>query len=54
MDVEQHEIPFLLAQHVERLIAAGSLADRMDGRIRLQELLETRSDNRVIVCDQYS
>ena len=54
VDVEKHEIPILLAQQIERLVAAGGLADRVDGGIRLQKLLETCPDNRMVVGNQYS
>jgi hypothetical protein len=54
VNVEQHEIPFLLAQLVESLVAAGGFADGVDARIGLEKLLESRSDHRMIVRDQYS
>ena len=54
VNVEQHEIPILLAQQIERLVAAGRLAHGIDARIGFEELLESGADHRVIVCDQYS
>jgi hypothetical protein len=54
MDVEQHQVPFLPAQYIQRLVAARGLADRVDRGIRFQELPESRSNHSVIVGDQYS
>jgi hypothetical protein len=54
VDVEKHEIPFLLTQQIERLVAARRLADGIDGRVRLQKLFESGPDDGVIVGDQYS
>jgi hypothetical protein len=47
-------IPFLLPKQIERLVAAGGLANRVDGGIRLEKLLESGANDRVIVSDQYS
>jgi hypothetical protein len=54
MDVQQHQVPFLLAQQIQRLVTAGSLADGVDARISFQKLFEPSPNNRVIVGDQYS
>ena len=54
VDVEQHQIPILLAQQVQSLVAAGGFAHGVDAGICFQELLESRADYRVIVSDQYS
>ena len=54
VNVQQHQIPLVLAQLIQSLVAAGGLAYGIDARIRLQKLLEARSDHRMIVRDQYS
>jgi hypothetical protein len=54
MDIEQDEIPLLLAQQIERLVAAGRFAYGVDAGIRFQELFESGANDRVIVGDQYS
>ena len=54
VDVEQHEIPILFSQQIERLVAACGLADRVDGGICLQKLLESCPDDRMVVGNQYS
>jgi len=54
MDVEEDQIPLLLPKQIERLIAARGLADRVDGGVRLEKLLESSPNDRVIVSDQYS
>jgi hypothetical protein len=54
MDIEQDEVPLLLPQQIERLIAACRFAHGVDGRIRFQKLLESGANDRVIVGDQYS
>jgi hypothetical protein len=54
VNVEQHEIPILLTQLIEGLVAAGSLPYGIDARVGFEELLESGADNRVIVRDQYS
>jgi hypothetical protein len=54
MDVQQDQIPLLLPQQIERLIAARGLTDRVDGGVRLEKLLESGPYDRVIVGDQNS
>ena len=50
VNIEQHEIPIFAPQRIERLVAAGGFADRSDGGVRFQKLLESRPDNGVIVA----
>jgi hypothetical protein len=54
VNVEQHEIPLLFPQQVQSLVAAGSLPHGIDARVGFEELLESGSDNRMIIRDQYS
>jgi hypothetical protein len=54
VDVQQHQIPFLFSQQVEGLVAAGSLANGVYARVGFKKLLESGSDHRMIVGDQYS
>jgi len=54
MNVKQHQIPFGFTQRIESLVAARRFAHRIDARIGFEKLLESGSDHRMIVCDQYS
>src|ERR1019366_2785143 len=52
MDIEQDEVPLLLAQQIERLVAGGRFAHRVDAGIRFQKLLESGANHRVIAGAQ--
>jgi hypothetical protein len=51
MDVEKDQVPVLLAQRIERFVAAGGFAYDVDAGICLEELLKSGPDYRMIVCD---
>ncbi len=54
VNVEQHQIPLLFAQQIKRFVAAGGLAHGIDARIGFEKLLESGTDHRMVVRDQYS
>ena len=54
VNIQQNQIPFRFTQCIERRIAAGRFSDCIDARISFEKLLESGSDHRMIVCDQYS
>jgi hypothetical protein len=54
MDIEQYQVPLLLAKQIQRFVPARGLSHGVDARVRLQKLLESRPNDRVIVGDQYS
>jgi hypothetical protein len=54
VDVHQQQVPFFGPQSVKRLGAAGDLADIRNGRICLEKLLISGSDDRVIVSNENS
>jgi hypothetical protein len=54
VNIEKHQIPIVLPQLIECLVAARSFAHGIDARIGFEKLLESRANHRVIVSDQYS
>jgi hypothetical protein len=54
MDVQQYQIPVMLPQLVQGLVATRGFTDGVDAGIGFQELFEPRSDHGVIVGDEYS
>src|SRR5277367_5780419 len=54
MNVEKHQVPFLFTKLIQSFIAAGGFTYGVNIGIRLEKLLEARSNHRMIVFDQYT